>query len=43
MPKVNIIHFKTKSSTVIYLFTSAMANESIIVGNINVFEKWNVN
>lgn len=43
MPKVNIIHYKTKSSTIAYLFTPTMASKSTIIGNISVFEKLNIN
>lgn len=43
MLKVNIINFKTKGSTITYLFALAMANKSITIGNINLFEKLNVN
>lgn len=43
MPKVDIINFKIKSSTMIYLFTLVMTNKSIIIDNIDVFKELNVN
>lgn len=43
MPKVDVIDYKTKGSTVAYLFLSTMASKSTIIGNINVLEELNIN
>lgn len=43
MPKVNIIKCKTKDATLTYPFASAMASKVTTAGNINVFEKLNIN
>lgn len=39
MPKVDIINYKIKNLTIIYLFTLAIKNKNTITNNISVFKE----
>lgn len=43
MPKVDIIDCKTESSSLVFLFILAIANESRTISNINIFKELNIN
>lgn len=43
MLKIDIIDYKTKSSSLIFQFILIMTNKSIIAGNIGIFINLNMN
>lgn len=43
IPVINLINYKKKKATEVYTFASSMLSESFIIGNMSVFEDFNVN
>lgn len=43
MPKVGVIDYKTKDSTIAYPFISTIAIENTMAGNISMFKDLNIN